>query len=154
MNPFSGKNLSNIKISSTNIRGMKLGSDREEHKLGTIIDLNSDIIFLIDHHMDQQKLSSLIKNNRQVLSQFSIIGTPSLKRGILVLCKKRCGCKITHVKNQWGNDMALFEIKFPDTTIISALAVYAPSKDTPSFWEQAYQEINTSNNEHREAIKM
>ena len=45
--------------------------------------------------------------------------------------------------------MALFEIKFPDTTIISALAVYAPSKDTPSFWEQAYQEINTSNNEHK-----
>ena len=64
---------------------MTIGTDREGKKLGTILDLNSDIIFLIDHHMDQAKLASLIKNNRNTLSQFSINGTPTLKRGIAKL---------------------------------------------------------------------
>ena len=128
---------------------MTIGSDREEKKLGTILDLNSDIIFLIDHHLDQQKLTSLMKNNRKNLSQFSIFGTPTLKRGILVLSKKSCGCKITHIQNEWNNDMALFEITLPDTTTISTLVIYAPSKDTPTFWEHAYQVINTSIHEHK-----
>ena len=128
---------------------MTIGTDREGKKLGTILDLNSDIIFLIDHHMDQAKLASLIKNNRNTLSQFSINGTPTLKRGILVFSKKNCGCKIRHVKNEWNNDMSLFEITLPDTTIISTLVIYAPSKDTPTFWEQAYQEINNTTHEHK-----
>ena len=68
---------------------MKIGTDREEHKLGTIINTNSDILILIDHHLDQQKLASLTKNNRQIFSKFTIHGTPSLKRGILVLVKKK-----------------------------------------------------------------
>ena len=128
---------------------MTIGTDREGKKLGTILDLNSDIIFLIDHHMDQAKLASLIKNNRNTLSQFSINGTPTLKRGILVFSKKNCGCKIKHIKNEWNNDMSLFEITLPDTTIISTLVIYAPSKDTPAFWEQAYQEINNTTHEHK-----
>ena len=126
---------------------MKIGSNREEQKLGTLLDLNSDIIFLIDHHMDENKLASLLKNNRKTLSQFSIHGTPSLKRGILILSKKNCRCKISHIRNKWENDMALFEITLPDTTTISTLVIYAPSKDTPSFWEQAYEEINTTTND-------
>ena len=68
---------------------MKIGTDREEHKLGTIINTNSDIIILIDHHLDTQKLASFSKNNRQILSKFTIHGTPSIKRGILVLVKKK-----------------------------------------------------------------
>ena len=43
---------------------MKIGTDREEHKLGTIINTNGDIIILIDHHLDTQKLASFKKNNR------------------------------------------------------------------------------------------
>ena len=89
INPFKGKNISNIKISCTNIRGMKIGSNCEEKKLGTLLDLNSDIVFLIDHHMDDRKLASLLKNNRKILSQFSVHGTPSLKRGILTFVKKK-----------------------------------------------------------------
>ena len=89
INPFKNKNLSNIRISSTNIRGMKIGSSHEEKKLGTLLDSNSDIIFLLDHHMDEQKKASLLKNNRKLLSQFTFHGTPSLKRGILILAKKK-----------------------------------------------------------------
>ena len=67
----------------------------------------------------------------------------------LVLSKKSCGVKITHIRNEWNNDMALFEITLPDTTTISTLIIYAPSKDTPTFWEHAYQVINTSIHEHK-----
>ena len=43
-----------------------------------------------------------------------------------------------------------FDITFPDMSVISTLAVYAPShKDMPSFWEHAYNEISQNNNEHR-----
>ena len=114
---------------------MKIGTDREEHKLQTVINTNSDIIILIDHHLDQQKLASLAKKHRQLLSKFTFHGTPSLKRGILVLVKKSCGCKITNVKSLWENDILSFDIILPDMSVISILAVYAPShKDTPSFW--------------------
>ena len=109
-----GKQKSNIRICTTNIRGMKIGTDREEHKLCTIINTSSDILILIDHHLDQQKLASLIKNNRQVLSKFTIYGTPSLKRGILVLVKKSCGCKIINIKNSWENNIMAFDIILPD----------------------------------------
>ena len=129
---------------------MEIGTDREEKKLGTIINTNSDILILLDHHLDQQKLSSLIKNNRQMLSKFSIYGTPSLKRGILVLVKKSCGCKITNIKYSWESDVMAFDIILPDMSVISTLAVYAPShKDIPSFWEHAYNEIAQNNNDLR-----
>ena len=122
---------------------MKIGTDREELKLGTIINTNSDIIILIDHHLDQNKLASLIKNNRQIFSKYSIHGTPSLKRGILVLVKKSSGCKLINIKNSWENDIMAFDIILPDMSIISTLAVYAPShKDMPSFWEHVYHEIS------------
>ena len=129
---------------------MKLGTGREAHKLQTLINTNSDILIIIDHHLDQQKLASLIKNNSQILSKFTIHGTPSLKRGILVLNRKSCGCKIINIKSSWENDILAFDIVLPDTSVISALAVYAPShKDTLSFWEHAYTEITQNNNEHR-----
>ena len=88
INPFSGiKNLSNIGIFTTNICGMKVGTDREAHKYQTVINSNSDMIILIDHHLDQQKMKSLARKHQQLLSKFTIYGTPSLKHGILVLVK-------------------------------------------------------------------
>ena len=129
---------------------MKIGTEREAHKLQTVMNTNSDVVILIDHHLDQQKLASLTKNNRQILSKFTIHGTPSLKRGILVLVKKSCGCKITNVQSLWENDILSFDILLPDMSVISTLAVYAPShKDSPSFWELAYNEISKNNNDFR-----
>ena len=129
---------------------MKIGTDREAHKLQTVINTNSDIIILIDHHLDQQKLASLAKKHRQLLSKFTIHGTPSLKRGILVLVKKSCGCKITNVKSLWEDGILSFDIVLPDPSVISALAVYATSRnDKPSIWEFAYNEISKINNDFR-----
>ena len=104
---------------------MKIGSDREAHKLRSVINTNSNIIILIDHHLDEQKLASITKNNRQIFFKFTTYGTPSLKRGILVLVKKCCGCKITQVRSLWENDILAFDIILPDMSVISTLAVYA-----------------------------
>ena len=38
---------------------MKIGTERETHKLQTVINTNSDVVILIDHHLDQLKLASL-----------------------------------------------------------------------------------------------
>ena len=46
---------------------MKLGTDREAQKLRTMINTNSDVIIVIDHHLDQRKLDSLLKNNREIM---------------------------------------------------------------------------------------
>ena len=129
---------------------MTIGTELEALKLKTLIEMNSDILILIDHHLDHQKLASFIKNNRQILSKFTLHGTPSLKRGILVLVRKSCGCKITNISNSWENDVMAFDIILPDMSVISTLAVYAPShKDTPSYWEHIYNELSKSNNEYK-----
>ena len=52
---------------------MKLGTGREAHKLQTLINTNSDILIIIDHHLDQQKLASLVKNNSQILLELQKI---------------------------------------------------------------------------------
>ena len=105
---------------------------------------------MIDHHFNTQKLVSLVQNNRQILSKFTKHGTLSIKRGILVLVKKRCGCKVTNIKNSWANDIMAFDITLPNISIISTLAAYAPSHNgMPSFWEHAYNEISQNNHDCR-----
>ena len=99
MNPFKPKNLSNIRISST---------EREEHKLHTLIDHKADICICIDHHLDTRKLSTLTKNNRQIISKYKIYGTPSLKRGLIILVKKSSGCTLNNVENHSNNDILNF----------------------------------------------
>jgi exonuclease III len=121
---------------------MLVNTDREEHKLQTLINHESDIVIVIDHHLDTNKLASLTKNNRQIFSKYTIYGTPSLKRGILILVKKCCGCKLANVKSLANNDILSFDIILPDMTIIKTCAIYAPSKDTPLFWDAVHEEIN------------
>ena len=143
MNPFKPKNISNIRISSTNIKGMKIGTDREIHKLHTLIDHNADICICIDHHMDAKKLATLTKNNRQIISKYKIYGTPTLKRGILVLVKKTSGCILNNITTHSNNDILTFDTITPDLNVIKTTAVYAPSEDLPSFWDKV-NEINNS----------
>ena len=114
---------------------MLIGSDREAHKLHTIIDNNSDIAILLDHHMDTRKLQTLTKNNRQIMSGYTIYGTPSIKRGILILVKKRSGCKLSNIENLANNDILSFTITMPDMSVIHTTAIYAPTADISTFWD-------------------
>ena len=52
--------------------------------------------------------------------------------------------------SSWENDVMAFDIILPDMSVISTLAVYAPShKDTPSYWEHIYNELSKTNNEYK-----
>jgi hypothetical protein len=138
-----------VRISSTNIKGMLIGSDREEHKLHTLIDHNSDICIVLDHHMDTRKLQTLTKNNRQIVSKYTIYGTPSIKRGILILVKKRSGCTLSNVESLANNDILAFNIIMPDMSVIHTTAIYAPTADLPTFWDTVNETISKGDIENK-----
>ena len=99
--------------------------------------------------MCESKLESLKKRHRTLFSKYTIHGYPSKNRGIFVLLKRNNGCKITNINNYNCNDTLFFTIIFPDLSTLDTLAVYAPSKDTPEFWERAHTIINTGTSTHK-----
>ena len=48
-----------------------------------------------------------------------------------------------------NNDTLFFTVELPDTITIDILAVYAPSKDLPKFWENAHEIILSGNSQHQ-----
>ena len=128
---------------------MRIGTNFEQTKLKALINDGGDVTLIIDHHLDNEKLKSLNKKNRQILSKFNFHGTPTLKRGILILTKKSSGIKISNITHHNNNDILAFEITLPDKTKIDCTAVYAPSKDIPSFWNDVYTIHNQSHNTHK-----
>ena len=149
INPFKKKSASKITITSTNLRGSHTGTQKESAKLHTFFDLNSDINIVIDSHICNSKLETLKKRHRTLFSKYTIHGNPSRNRGILVFLKRNNGCKITNITNHGNNDILHFTITFPDQTTLDTLAVYAPSKDSPEFWENANAIINTGDTPHK-----
>ena len=104
---------------------------------------------IIDSHICESKLETLKKRHRTLFSKYTIIGSPSKNRGILVLLKRHNGCKIANINNNGSNDTLFFTIIFPDQSTLDTLVVYAPSKDSPDFWEQANTIINNGNSTHK-----
>ena len=149
MNPLKPKSASKITITSTNLRGSNTGTQKESAKLHTFFDLNSDINIVIDSHLCKSKLESLKKRHRTLFSKYTIYGNPSKNRGILVFLKRHNGCKITNVQNHGSNDTLFFTLTFPDQSTLDTLVVYAPSRDSPEFWEKSNTIINTGNSTHK-----
>ena len=113
INPFKlKKNSSNFRITALNIKGMRIGTNFEQTKLKALINDGGDVTLIIDHHLDNEKLKSLNKKNRQILSKFNFHGTPTLKRGILILTKKSSGIKISNITHH-NNKLFLCFILLP-----------------------------------------
>ena len=149
MNPLKPKSASKILITSTNLRGSTIGTQKESAKLHTFFNLNSDINIVIDSHICESKLDTLKKRHRTLFSKYTVHGNLSKYRGILVLLKKNNGCKITNITNHGSNDTLFFTLTFPDLTALDTLVVYAPSKDCPEFWEKANTIIHGGNSKHK-----
>ena len=130
-----------------------MGTKKETAKLQTFLDLNSDINIIIDSHICESKLDTLKKRHRTSFSRYKLYGNPTKDRGILVLLKKNNGCKITNINSHGCINTLFFTITFPDQSTLDTLAVYAPSKDTPEFWEKAHTIINTGNSTHKLIIR-
>ena len=149
INPHKAKSSSKITITSTNLRGSNTGTYKESAKLHSFLDLTSDINIVIDSHLCKQKLTTLKKKYRQLFAKYTIHGNPSTNRGILVFLKKNNGCKITMKNSHGNNDTLFFTVELPDTITIDILAVYAPSKDLPKFWENAHEIMLSGNSQHQ-----
>ena len=103
----------------------------------------------MDSHICESKLETLRKRNRIKFGKYTIHGNPSKNRGILVLLKKNNGCKITNINNHGSNDTLFFTITLPDQTTLDIVAVYAPSKDNPDFWEKVHNTANSGTSSHK-----
>ena len=100
---------------------------------------------VIDSHLDSQKLKTLTRGNRLLLSKYNHYGTLARLRGIDIFTKKSSGITINKIESSNNNDMITCSINLPDGTIISTCIVYAPShKDTPSFWDDALTKLDSS----------
>ena len=89
------------------------------------------------------------KRNRTKFGKYTIHGNPSKNRGILVLLKKNNGCKITKINNYGSNDTLFFTITLPDQSTLDIVAVYAPSKDNPEFWEKVHNIAYSGDSTHK-----
>ena len=100
MNPFSifNKTKSTISILSTNIRGLSNGTREETNKIKAIFDLGADINIIIDSHLDNNKLKTLMKGNSQLLSRYNHQGSLTRLRGIDIFIKKSCGVKLKNLR--------------------------------------------------------
>ena len=99
MNPFSmiNKTKSTISILSTNIRGLASGTREATNKLKAIFDLGADINIIIDSHLDNNKMRTLMKGNSQLLSRYNHQGSLSRLRGIDSFIKNACGVKLKNL---------------------------------------------------------
>ena len=79
---FNNKTKSTISILSPNIRGLASGTREESTKLKAIFDLGADINIIIDSHLDNNKMRTLMKGNSQLLSRYIHQGSLSRLRGI------------------------------------------------------------------------
>ena len=77
------------------------------------------------------------------------MGTPPQIEAYWIFLKKNTGCKILSANGQGNNDTLLITVQMPDTSTLDILAVYAPSKDLPKFWENAHETIQNGNSQHQ-----
>ena len=93
---------STVSILSTNIRGLSTGTKEETMK--GIFDIGADINIIIDSHLENNKLKTLMKGNSQLLSKYNHQGSLSRLRGINIFIKKSCGVKLKNLNS--GNHQA------------------------------------------------
>ena len=146
----SNSTLSSLRISTTNIRGLGVGGPNEGKKLNCLLDLKTDLTIITDSHADLTKLNSLKSNNRQLLSQYDLIGHNSLKRGVTVMIKHSSGCTVEKLTELDCTDTLAFNLICPDKTVIYIIACYAPSdKDNPDYWDAVYEYYMNSNEDYK-----
>ena len=150
MNHFqSVTTLSQITISTTNIKSLGVGGKKEEPKLNTILKLNTDVTVVTESRTNKHKVLNMRHKYRTLLSGYEVVTHDSILRGITVFIKKASGCLISNFTEVDSTDTLSFDITCPDMTIISIIAVYAPSADSPSYWNMIYDSIMSKLSDHK-----
>ena len=67
-----------------------------------------DIIGMLDTHLNQEEVDTMVKNNKQTFQEFyEPILIPSLTRGIRVLYRKSCPFKLVSYKEVTNNCLSV-----------------------------------------------
>ena len=67
-----------------------------------------DIIGMLDTHLNQKEVDTMVKNNKQTFQDFyNPILIPSQIRGIMVLLRKSCPFKLVDCKTVTSNCLAV-----------------------------------------------
>ena len=88
MNHFqSVTTLSQITVSMTNIKSLGVGGKQEDHKLNTILKLNTDVTVVTESRTDKNKVLNMRHKYRTLLSGYEVLTPDSILRGIKVFIK-------------------------------------------------------------------
>ena len=148
--PFP-KTLSAFTISSTNIRGICVKDKAKSRlKLETIKNLDTDISIVIDSHVDRNGLDKLYKDNRTLLSGYNVFSNFAIRRGILVLIKKKTGITLGNILDHDDKNIMIISVMTSANETIDIAAIYGPSHDDdPSFFQEVYDTLERRGNKNR-----
>ena len=130
----------------TNIKSLGVGGKKEETKLNTILNLHTDVAIATKFTTDLNKIQNLNNKYKTLLSGYEVYTHDSILR---VIFKKASGCLISNFTKVDSTDTLSFCITCPDRTVISIIAVYAPSVDSPSYWNMIYDNIMSKPSDHK-----
>ena len=100
--------ISSFRICSFNLRGFSKNDPKLQMvKLLTAIKFH-DIIGMLDTHLNQEEVDTMVKNNKQTFQDFyEPIIIPSQSRGIMVLLRKSCPFKLVNYKEVTNNCLSV-----------------------------------------------
>ena len=126
-----------------------MGGKKEEPKLNTILKLHTDVTIVTESRTDKNKVQNMRHKYRTLLSGYEVLTHDSILRGITVFIKKASGCLVSNLTEVDSTDTLSLDITCPDITIISIIAAYAPSADSPSYWNMIYDTIMSKTGDHK-----
>ena len=100
--------VSSFRICSFNLRGFSKNDPKLQMiKLLTATKFH-DIIGMLDTHLNQEEVDTMVKNNKQTFQDFhDPILIPSQTRGIMVLLRKSCPFKLVKYKDVTSNCLSV-----------------------------------------------
>ena len=88
-----------------------------------------DIIGMLDTHLNQEEVDTMVKNNMQIFQDFyDPILIPSQSRGIMVLLRKSCPFKLVIYKNATTNCLSILLKSAPNQELWITF-VYNPNDE-------------------------
>ena len=148
--------LSQLRISSCNIRGLSKANLRLQFKKIKNATGNADVTCLIDTHFTKQNLLVLINLRKQFFSKFNaeLIESPDGRaRGMILLTRKSAGISLDHYNEINLNCMQCF-FSTASNKKIEIFFSYAPCDETEKtqHLEKIYQLIKNSQTPYRAVL--
>ena len=122
--------ISSFRICSFNLRGFSKNDPKLQMvKLLTAIKFH-DIIGMLDTHLNQEEVDTMVKNNKQTFQDFyEPIIIPSQSRGIMVLLRKSSPFKMDKTEVVTQNCLAV-KLKSASNQEIEIAFVYNPNDES------------------------